>query len=122
MGTMLIYQASELIITSSPWSGFPYFSISLSLNTLLTLMIVIRLIRHARNTRTAMGISGMGGVSKTIITMLVESCALYAVTSLLVIGTWDANNPVGPGFFLSVLPETQVRTLAQPDFRAGYLT
>lgn len=113
MGSMFVYQSSELIETSSTWFGVPYFSISLSLNTFLTLMIVIRLILQARNTRTAMGISGIGGFSKTIIAMLVESCALYAMNSLLVIGTWGAGDSIW-GFFMNVLPEIQVRGFPQP--------
>ena len=111
MGIAINYQnAGAAGVT---WSALPYYSISLSLNTLLTLMIVIRLIVHARNTRSALGMAGIGGLSKAIVTMLVESSALYAVSSLLVIGSWGANtNPI-VNLFLAVLYETQVRTFPQ---------
>ena len=87
----------------------PYISISLSLNVILTLMIVVRLILHARNVRAATGSpDGISGLYKTIATMLIESSALFAVTSLLVIGTVAANNAIG-NLFPPVLAEVQVR-------------
>ena len=85
-----------------------YLSISISLNVLLTLMIVIRLILYTRNTCNAMGASGIGGMCKAIATMLIESCALYAVSSLLVIIPMAIQNFVMDVFF-PILAETQVR-------------
>lgn len=88
--------------------GTPYYAISISLNILLTLMIVARLARHSRNIRKAMGGSGTTrGLYSTAITMLVESCALYAVTYILFIGPWSIGNPVANIFF-PILAETQV--------------
>ena len=113
---MITYQNATQI--NDIWSAIPYFSISLSLNIILTLMIVIRLILHTRNTRTALGIAGIGGLCKTIITMLIESCALYAVSSLLVIGPWGAGDRI-TNFFLFILPETQVRDSSDRDLRTG---
>ena len=81
-------------------------------------MIIIRLIMHARNTRTAMG-GGICGLYQPIVTMLIESCALYAVSSLLVIGTLGGGSPA-VGIFLFILPEIQVRTLSHT--RASNLT
>jgi len=100
----------------------PYLSISVSLNALLTMMIVIRLILHGRRIRTAIGPAvGISGLYKTVSTMLVESCALFAVSSLVVIGALatyeDSWNPsiYFPGsytvdIFFPILAETQVRT------------
>jgi len=66
--------------------GIPYLSISVSLNVLLTLMIVIRLILHDRSIRAATGSgAGIGGFYKAVSTMLIESCALFAVSSLVVV-------------------------------------
>ena len=106
MGVALVYQNAQ--VTGMTWSALPYFSISLSLNILLTLMIVVRLILHTRNTRAVLGGAGIGGICKAIVTMLVESCAFYAVSSVLVIGPLGAGNLV-TNFFLFILPETQVR-------------
>ena len=110
MGMVLIYQNTE--VTGSMWSSLPYLSISLSLDVLLTLMIVIRLILHTKNTHTATGGAGVGGVYRAVVTMLVESCALYAVSSLLVIGPWGAKNAAANIFF-PILTQTQVRAVTK---------
>ena len=108
MGIVLIRQNTE--VTGSMWSAVPYLSISLSLDTLLTLLIVTRLIVYTKNIRTTTGGTGIGGLCKAIITMLIESCALYAVSSLLVIGPWGAGSNAANIFFF-VLTQTQVRIL-----------
>ena len=113
MGTLLIYQGSQP--ESSIWTpiainfGLPYFSISVSLNILLTLMIVTRLLLHCRNVHAALGNPDwIAGLYKAIITMLIESSALYAVNSLLFIGAWGAGSHVAD-IFLPILAEIQVR-------------
>jgi len=87
----------------------PYVSISLSLNIILTLMIVVRLILHARHVRTTTGSPPeFSGLYKTVATMLIESSALFAVTSLLVIGTVAADSAIA-NLFPPILAEIQVR-------------
>ena len=110
MGIMFLYQLSELTggVYLSVWFDLPYFSISLSLNVLLTLMIVIRLILHTRDIRASMGGTGISGLYKVIVTMLIESSALYAVSSLLVLGPSSAENSTAD-IFMPILVETQVR-------------
>ena len=112
MGLMYICQASvptRNVQTPVPRTfGLPHLSISVSLNVLLTLMIIIRLVLHVRNIRAAMGTAGMGGLCKSIVTMLIESCTLYTVSSLLLIGPWVGGNPAA-SIFLGVLTQTQVR-------------
>ena len=110
MGIMDIYQGAEY--STADWAILPFYSISLSLNVLLTLIIIIRIALHTRNTRAALGITGIGGLGKAIITMLIESCALYAASVLLVIGSWAARSPI-TNFFESVLLPIQVRAFAQ---------
>lgn len=88
--------------------GATYFTISSALNVTLTLMIVIRLILHRRNIRTAMGSStSAGGLYEAIVTILVESCALYAVTFLLFIIPWATGSYI-QYVFLQILVQTQV--------------
>ena len=88
--------------------GLPYFTISVSLNVLLTLMITIRLILYSRNIRGDMGARiGVSSLYRTTVTMLIESSALYAVTSLLFIGLYAAHNYVSD-IFLPVLAQVQV--------------
>ena len=103
----MVYQSAQL--TSSYWSAIPYFSISISLDLILTLMIVIRLVVYARNTRTAMGITGVGGLCKAIVTMLIESSIIYAVNSLLFIVLWATKN-YADDIFLPILGQAQVRS------------
>ena len=92
----------------------PHLSVSVSLNVLLTLMIVTRLVLHGRNVRATIGSpTGMSRLSKTIITMLIESSALYAVNSLLLIGLWAAGNPAS-GIFLPIISQNQVGFSSQP--------
>lgn len=92
--------------------SLPSLSISLSLNVLLTLMIVIRLVLHSRDIRAILGapLGGTSGLYKAIIAMLVESCALFAVSSLLVIGL-SVTGHYASNAFLPILDETQVRPL-----------
>ena len=93
----------------------PHLSVAVSLNTLLTLMIVTRLVLHGRNIRAVMGSQvGISGLYKTIATMLIESSALYAVNSLVLIGLWAAGSGAS-GIFLPTLSQTQVRALPQPS-------
>ena len=88
--------------------GVPYFSISIAINVLLTLMIATRLILHSRNTRNALGApAGAGGLYEAIVAMLIESCALYSVSSLLYIITWTTRSWVSIAF-LFLLTQTQV--------------
>ena len=106
MGILTMYPISDVMVHSA-WSGIPYLSISLSLNVILTLMIVGRLVLHGRNIRTATG-SPAGRLYKTIATMLIESCALFALNSLMVLGTWAARDSA-TDVFTSMLGVTQVR-------------
>ena len=117
-GILFLYRTWRLDVSN--WESFtirysiPYFSVSISLNVLLTLMIIIRLVIHRRNTRTAAAaLAGIGGLYKTIITMLIESSALYAVSSLLVIGTFVSGS-CAADLFLPILAETQVRAFPRP--------
>ena len=116
MGTGFIYEIA-LPVSSNPNVvtqvdfGIAYFSVSISLNVLLTMMIVTRLVVHSKNFRKALGTAaGAGGLYKSIVTILVESCALYTVSYLLYIGPWAAGNPAANAFSL-VRVEAQVRVV-----------
>ena len=103
-----------------PPFSLPYLSISVSLNVLLTLMIIIRLVLHDRNIRAATGFrAGISGLYKTVSIMLIESCALFTVSSLVVViasvktySGWE--DVYYPGtyvvdIFFPILAEIQVR-------------
>ena len=114
MGVTFIYQFSRLgILTPNCLTiakfGTSFISISVALNLLLTLMIVVRLALHNRNIRKATGASvGTSGLIKTIITVLVESSALYAVNFPIVIRLFGATSVIQL-IFWPILAETQVR-------------
>jgi hypothetical protein len=94
--------------------GVAYLSISPSVNILLTLMIVTRLFLHSRGIRDVMGtFSRVSGLYTTIVTILVESCTLYAVCHILYLGGWAASSPLANLFFL-VLTQVQVRAVLLP--------
>jgi len=106
--------------------GIPYLSISVSLNALLTLMIVIRLVLHGRNIRAATGsAAGISGLYKAVSTMLIESCALFAVSSLVVVAAlvragdlWDRAIYYPGSYVVDIFPilaEIQVCAFPQPQ-------
>ena len=119
MGVAEAYQGSGMTPDSVTAVNFntSYLSISLSLNVTLTLMIVVRLIRHIRNLRKATGAldgsSGLHAATATVVTMLIESYALYAVATLLYLVPWAVNSSA---FFLfpGVLGAAQVRVVFIP--------
>ena len=91
-----------------------YLSICLPLTVLLTLMIVIRLVKHIRNVRKLTGASdgssGLNTAAAAVVTMLIESYALYAVALLLFIAPWAVES-VYLYLFARVLCAVQVRTI-----------
>ena len=117
-----------------PRFGVVYLSISVSLNVLLTLMIVVRLVLHGRNLRAATGSpAGIGGLYKAISTTLIESCALFAVSSLVVVGAlgrtggYDRPDVYFPATYVLVisfpiLAQTQVRASPRPQYYPGQLS
>ena len=121
MGILMISPTRPTGAISNTSFGLSYFSISLSLNILLTLMIVVRLILHGRNVRAATGSpAGISGLYKTIATMLIESSALFAVISLLYIATGGANSPIND-LFSPILAEVQVRAFPRRRSRIDCL-
>ena len=84
-----------------------YYAVSFSLNLLLTSMIIARLVLQRRNIRNAMGASAGGLLYGTIITILVESSALYVVSFLLFFVPSVADSMVYHAFWSSLV-EVQV--------------
>ena len=112
-GIMLVYyqvtQPSCTIWRSTSINVGVTYSVSVSLDVLLTLMIIARLVLLSREIRNAMNTPfRISGLYKMTIAILGESSALYAVTFLLWIGTWAAENPV-EYFFFPILAQAQVR-------------
>ena len=111
MGITLVYKTSQPVsIWGSLNLGTPFYSIALSLNVLLTLMIATRLILHSRDIRNALGpLVRADRLYVTLVTILVESSALFAANSLLYIGPLYAGSSLS-GVFITPLTVTQVRS------------
>lgn len=91
--------------------GIPSYSISVSLNVLLTFMIVGRLALFNRDIRNIVGpLNKPSGLYTAVSTMLIESSALHAVTFLLFVGTW-AGGSLAEFIFFPILAQTQVRSI-----------
>ena len=100
--------------------GIPYFSISIAINVLLTLMIATRLILHSRNTRNALGTpSGASGLYEAIVAVLIESCALYSVNSLMYIILWTTGSWVTVTF-LTFLTQIQVSPVSTSSLQPSH--
>ena len=115
MGIMLIYaqtsQAGCNIWDPSAINIATSYSIYVSLNVVLTVMIVARLVLLRRSIQNALNAPvRVGGLYNALVTMMIESCALYAVTFLLFIGSWAAGSSLMYVFF-PVLSQTQVRAV-----------
>lgn len=114
MGVITLYKSSEP--QSSLWSGvtvnfgLPYFSISCANNVFLTLLITGRLLFERSRLRRLSPDGQLYTPYFSITAMLVESCALYAIFSILFIGTYASNN-YASDIFLPLLSQTQVRFL-----------
>lgn len=97
-----------------------YTSISVALNVLLTLTIVARLLLHSGQVRAVTGSTAGGSrLYVTIATMLIESSALYAANSLLLIGLWAAGNGA-QYIFLHTLDEIQVCAFPRLQSSSGF--
>ncbi|THH13061.1 hypothetical protein EW146_g7118 [Bondarzewia mesenterica] len=112
MGMIFLFQISRP--SANLWSetsvnfGIPYFSLSASLNVLLTLLIAARLLLYRRALRHALGPDHAYSIPyASIAAMIVESSMLYAVSSLLFIGPYGAKSHIS-NIFLPVLSQVQI--------------
>ena len=88
--------------------GLPYFTISVALNVLLTLLIACRLLLHDYNFKKAVGSpSRLSSVYKSIVSILIESSALYAVVSICFIVPYAMSHHAS-AIFLAMLSRVQI--------------
>lgn len=120
MGTLLIYYQT-VRPECTAWGsgtvniGTPYYSVSVALNVVITAMIIARLALHNRQLQDAVGPSlrRSDGFYDSVVSMLIESSALYAVTFVLFIIPWAINNPA-EFIFYPFLAQTQVGAVFTP--------
>ncbi|TFK40274.1 hypothetical protein BDQ12DRAFT_734277 [Crucibulum laeve] len=108
MGILFLIQVSAL----SPWDAttvnftLPYFLLSLILNIISTIAIVTRLLYYRRRTSKALG-TAYGAQYTSIAAMVVESAALYSISSILFLVPFILNHPI-QNTFLQMLSPVQV--------------
>jgi hypothetical protein len=87
--------------------GVPYFTISLSLNIILTLMIVGKIWYHRRSMAALFGTDrSFLHYYKLLVMMFVESAALYSIIALLLLVTFALGHPINQ-IWLALAPATQ---------------
>ena len=102
--------------TANPSAGFfssqtvnfviPCFSISLSLNIILTIMIVGQMIRCRRRGQKLFG-SSYGDHYGSISSIFVESAAIYCLCSTILLITYAVDHPINQ-IWLAIGPAVQV--------------
>lgn len=85
----------------------PYFALSLTLNVLLTIMIGGRIWLHRGTIKNNAHKEEVERYTN-ITSIFVESAALYAVSNILLLGTFASGNPISQ-IWLAVTPSIQVR-------------
>ena len=113
MGTLWTLQSSQpglSFYSALPLAyGTSYYAISLSINIVLTILIVIRLIQYRKTAMAALP-EEHAKHYLSIVTVLVESAALYSIFALLFLITYAINNPINQ-VMLGIAQATQVSTL-----------
>ena len=132
LGIVYIYTSSQAVffggLELDQWITL-YFTITFSLNVLLTLMIVARLALCNHEIRAAMGNSSRddmgtssraGELYKAFATIFVESCAPYAISLLLYLVEQGIDSP-RMDIFYPIFIETQVCVTLYPPDAVGNL-
>ncbi|KAH8101231.1 hypothetical protein BXZ70DRAFT_117757 [Cristinia sonorae] len=86
--------------------ALPFFGLSLGLNIWLTIMIVLRMLYHRRQGREIFG-RNYGKHYASISAMFVESAALYAICSILLLSTYAPQHPINQ-IWLGLEPSVQM--------------
>ena len=105
----MVFICKNIITFTSINITFAYNAVALLLNLLLTLMIIARVVLHMRNFKSAVGVSTGERLYTVIVTMLVESCALYTVAHLLYLIPLAAHSYIS-NVFPTAFALAQVRT------------
>ncbi|KAG6826140.1 hypothetical protein H0H92_000995 [Tricholoma furcatifolium] len=92
-GLMVSAPSSSLWASTSINFTLPYFCTSLALNIVSTLVIVARLLYFRHRVSSSLG-AGYGSQYTTIAAMLVESAAIYSVSSLLFLVPFIVGHPI----------------------------
>ena len=108
MSICLLVQISQpsLSLWSSLNFSLPYFTLSLSLNVIVSIFITLRLLSQRRKVVNILG-RQHAQQYVSIAAMIVESAALYSVFSITFLVLYAINHPV-QNIFLQILPQIEV--------------
>jgi hypothetical protein len=112
MGIITMFKAarpSSTLLSGLDNFGLPYFAIAVGLNVLLSLTISARLLSQNWRARTSMLESSLTFLYRNATILLIESCSVYAIVSIMFIGPYSANSYAW-AIFLPVLAQVQVST------------
>ena len=114
MSIVTIFQdvPRDRILKSTISFNLVFCPVSLALTILLTLMIIVRLALHGRGMRNTMGFgTNTSKLYETLVTMFVESYALYTLSFIVNIAFVGVKNPLQSVFGPMVIG-TQVRAVS----------
>ncbi|KAF8891399.1 hypothetical protein BD779DRAFT_201329 [Infundibulicybe gibba] len=108
--TSIVHPTSQLALLggahSAAW-GLAYYTLIIGTNIILTILILTRLIAHRRSIPT--GLSPTHARTYTsLITMLIESFAVYSVIGTVCLVTYGVNSPVYSPFVSACITVQQI--------------
>lgn len=111
MGIGLLIQVSRptLSIWSSLNFSLPFFTLSLSHNIIITLLIALRLLIQRKHIADVLGYKHAQQYI-SIVAIVVESAAIFSITSITFLGLYLSNNSVQNVYF-QILPQVEVSDL-----------
>ncbi|THV07197.1 hypothetical protein K435DRAFT_710547 [Dendrothele bispora CBS 962.96] len=96
-----------LFAASTASFAVPYFTISMSLNIILTLLIVVKIAYHRKNIAEALPEQrDSPRLYNLVSTMFIESAALYSIFSFLLLVTFALGHPISQ-IWLGLTPAVQ---------------
>lgn len=120
LGILLLYETSrpnsDIFLHIN--TGLSYFALSTATNVLLTIMISGRLLMQIRHLSEMVGAVSARGLYTSAATMLIESCALYAIVSLIFMGLYGAGTHASE----VVLPTLAQVRVSRSCFRLMFCT
>ncbi|KAJ7876049.1 hypothetical protein B0H14DRAFT_34037 [Mycena olivaceomarginata] len=114
MGTLWVLQSSQpslSLYSALPMAyGTSYYTLSLGVNIILTLLIIGRLLVYRRNLLENLT-AAHGAHYVSLITIIVESAALYSLFALLFLITYAINHPTNQVWLAVASPCQQIANL-----------
>jgi len=102
LGTLWVLQSSQpglSFYSALPLAfGTAYYSLSIGMNVILTILITGKLLLYRRRFKTASGAHNPVNFYTSLLTIFVESAALYSTFAICFLVTYAINNPLNQVF------------------------